>query len=168
ADPAALATLHEALEAVTKLMAPMVPFITERVWQDLVRPVAPEAPESVHLAAWPTVDEDLVDPELTEQMALTRRLVELGRATRADSGVKTRQPLSRALVGAPGWGALPEELRAQLLEELNVVTTSPLADAGGDLIDYSAKGNFRALGARFAKRTPLVAAAIAAADAAAL
>ena len=47
-------------------------------------------------------------------MALVRRLVELGRAARADSGVKTRQPLSRALVGAPGWGALPEELRAQV------------------------------------------------------
>jgi isoleucyl-tRNA synthetase len=82
--------------------------------------------------------------------------------------VKTRQPLSRALVGAPGWSALPEELRAQLAEELNVVATSPLAEAGGDLIDYAAKGNFRALGARFAKRTPLVANAIAAADAAVL
>jgi len=105
---------------------------------------------------------------LAEQMALTRRLVELGRATRADSGVKTRQPLSRALVGAAGWAALPEELRAQLAEELNVVATSALAEAGGDLIDYSAKGNFRALGARFAKRTPLVANAIAAADAAVL
>ncbi|MBS2537762.1 isoleucine--tRNA ligase [Catenulispora sp. NF23] len=168
AEPAAMATLHEALETVTKLMAPMVPFITERVWQDLVRPVDPQAPESVHLAEWPVADAALVDPELAEHMALTRRLVELGRATRADSGVKTRQPLSRALVGAPGWSGLPEELRAQLLEELNVVTTSPLADAGGDLIDYSAKGNFRALGARFAKRTPLVAAAIAATDAAAL
>ena len=173
ADPAALATLHTALETLTRLMAPMVPFVTERVWQDLVRPVDDAAAESVHLAAWPVVDEALIDPELGDQMALTRRLVELGRATRADSGVKTRQPLGRALVGAAGWAALPEELRTQLVEELNVVSTSPLGGTGADLIDaslinYSAKGNFRTLGQRFAKQTPLVAKAVAEADAAVL
>jgi isoleucyl-tRNA synthetase len=94
--------------------------------------------------------------------------VELGRAARADSGVKTRQPLSRALVGAHGWSGLPEELRAQIAEELNVTRLESLADAGGDLVDYSAKANFRALGKRFGKGTQPVAAAIAAADPAAL
>ncbi|MFI1579305.1 isoleucine--tRNA ligase [Embleya sp. NPDC020630] len=168
ADPAALATLHEALVTVTKLMAPLVPFITERVWQDLVRPVTADAPESVHMATWPSTDAALVQPELGRQMALVRRLVELGRATRADSGVKTRQPLGRALIGASGWDELSDELRAQIAEELNVVSVAALSEAGGDLVEYSAKGNFRALGKRFAKRTPVVAGAIAAADAAAL
>ncbi|OIV38152.1 isoleucine--tRNA ligase [Mangrovactinospora gilvigrisea] len=169
AEPAALATLHEALETVTRLMAPLVPFITERVWQDLVRPVTAEAADSVHLAAWPTADASLVRAELGPQMALVRRLVELGRATRADSGVKTRQPLSRALVAAAGFGELPEELRAQIADELNVESVQELGgDAAGGLVDTSAKGNFRALGKRFAKRTPVVAAAIAACDAAAL
>ncbi|WP_406287422.1 isoleucine--tRNA ligase [Embleya sp. NBC_00896] len=168
ADPAALATLHEALETVTRLMAPLVPFITERVWQDLVRPVTADAPESVHMASWPTADAALVRPELGRHMVLVRRLVELGRATRADSGVKTRQPLGRALIGAAGWDELSAELREQIAEELNVVSVAALSDAGGDLVEYSAKGNFRALGKRFAKRTPIVAGAIAAADAAAL
>ena len=168
ADPAALATLHTVLETLTKLMAPLVPFITERVWQDVVRPVTPDAPESVHLAAWPVADAAAVDDRLAGQMALVRRLVELGRATRAESGVKTRQLLGRALVGANGWGELDAELRAQVAEELNVESTEALSEAAGDLLQYSAKGNFRALGKRFAKRTPLVANAIAAADAAEL
>jgi isoleucyl-tRNA synthetase len=168
AEPAALATLHTVLDTLTRLMAPLVPFITERVWQDLVRPVAPDAPESVHLAAWPAADEAAIDDRLAAQMAMVRRLVELGRATRAGSSVRTRQLLGRALVGASGWAELGEELRAQIAEELNVQSTDALSEAAGDLLQYSAKGNFRALGKRFAKRTPLVADAIAEADAAEL
>ncbi|MBR7835645.1 isoleucine--tRNA ligase [Actinospica durhamensis] len=168
ADPAALATLHTVIETVTRLMAPLVPFITERVWQDVVRAVDPDAPESVHLASWPTADAAPIDDRLGTRMDLVRRLVELGRATRAESGVKTRQPLGRALVGANGWAELTEELRAQVAEELNVQGTDALSAAAGDLLQYSAKGNFRALGKRFGKRTPLVANAIAAADAAEL
>ncbi len=164
-DPAALATLHECLYVVTLLLAPLVPFVTERVWQDVVRPVWPEVPDSVHLAAWPTVDGALVDEGLAEQMALVRRLVELGRSARSESKVRNRQPLGRALVGAPGWAGLPAELRQQVADELNVHGFEQLA---GDLVDRSAKGNFRALGKRFGKQTPVVAAAIAAADARAL
>jgi isoleucyl-tRNA synthetase len=168
AEPAALATLHTVLDTLTRLMAPLVPFITERVWQDVVRPVTPDAPESVHLAAWPVADEAAIDDRLAAQMAMVRRLVELGRATRAESSVRTRQLLGRALVGANGWSELGPELRAQIAEELNVQSTEALSEAAGDLLQYSAKGNFRALGKRFAKRTPLVANAIAAADAAEL
>jgi isoleucyl-tRNA synthetase len=112
-------------------------------------------------------DPVLVDEPLAEQMALVRRLVELGRAARADSGVKTRQPLPRALVAAPGWAGLPEDLRAQVGEELNVLEVGALADAG-ELVDHGAKANFRSLGRRFGQRTPAVAAAVAAADAGAL
>ncbi|KWX04450.1 isoleucyl-tRNA synthase [Carbonactinospora thermoautotrophica] len=167
-EPAALATLHTCLDTLTRLLAPLTPFITERVWQDIIRPVTSDAPESVHLASWPKVDESLIDPLLGEQMALVRRLVELGRATRADSGVRVRQPLPRALIGAPGWADLPEELRQQIAEELNVTALAALSEAGDDLVEYSAKANFRLLGKRFGKRTPAVANAIAGADAAAL
>lgn len=167
-DKAALRTLHDVVETVTRLMAPLVPFITERVWQDLVVPVTPGAPESVHLASWPAVDEALVDPVLSEQMALVRRLVELGRATRAESGVKTRQPLSRALVAASGFDALGEELRAQIAEELNVASLASLSAVGGSLVDTTAKANFRALGKRFGKGVQAVAKAVAECDAAAL
>ncbi|MEZ0067570.1 isoleucyl-tRNA synthetase [Streptacidiphilus sp. MAP12-20] len=167
-EPAALATLHEALETVTRLMAPLVPFITERVWQDLVVPVVPDAPESVHLASWPVADETLIDPALSRQMALVRRLVELGRATRADSGVKTRQPLSRALVSAQGFEELSAELIAQVAEELNVTALESLAAVGGSLVDTTAKANFRALGKRLGKQVQDAAKIIAAADAAAM
>jgi isoleucyl-tRNA synthetase len=168
-DAAALATLHECLYVVTLLMAPITPFITERVWQDLFRPTGPDLPDSVHLARWPVIgDGSLIDDDLAAQMGLARRLVELGRAARADSGVKTRQPLSRALVGAHGWSTLSDDLKAQIAEELYVTRLESLAEAGGDLVDYSAKANFRALGKRFGKGTQPVAAAIAAADPVAL
>jgi isoleucyl-tRNA synthetase len=162
-DPGALATLHECLYVVTLLMAPMTPFVTERVWQDLFAATSDELPESVHLAAWPVVDPADVDDALAAGMAQVRRLVELGRATRAAAGVKTRQPLARAMVGAPGWDDLPAELRGQLADELNVVAVEGL-DAGEHLVDVVAKPSFRELGRRFGPRTPLVAAAVAAAD----
>ncbi|HEX7717025.1 MAG TPA: DUF5915 domain-containing protein, partial [Marmoricola sp.] len=170
-DPAALATLHDALHLVTLLMAPLTPFITERVWQDMM--VSPsgngseQVPDSVHLAAWPTADDRLVDDELDRSMRLARRLVELGRAARADAKVKTRQPLRRALIPSAAHDTLTAELRAEVADELNVGALEPFSRAG-DLVDYEAKGNFRALGKRFAQDTPKVAAAIAAADAAAL
>src|SRR5699024_1899331 len=101
-------------------------------------------------------------------MALTRRLVELGRSARVDSAVRTRQPLGRALVGAEGFAGLPEQLRAQVADELNVQSLESLSAVDGDLVDYTVKPNFRALGKRFAKRTPLVAGGIQAADPATL
>ncbi|WP_328462952.1 isoleucine--tRNA ligase [Streptomyces sp. NBC_00448] len=167
-DAAALRTLHDVLETFTRLMAPLVPFITERVWQDLVVPVVPDAPDSVHLAEWPVADAARIDPALSEQVRLVRRLVELGRATRAESGVKTRQPLSRALVAASGFATLPSELRDQIAEELNVSSLASLSEVGGSLVDTSAKANFRALGKRFGKGVQAVAAAVAAADASVL
>ncbi|MGK5681775.1 isoleucine--tRNA ligase [Actinoplanes sp. URMC 104] len=164
-EPAALATLHEALRAVTLLMAPLTPFVTERVWTDLVVAVDPEAAESVHLAAFPEPDASLVDPALSAQMALVRRLVELGRAARAESGMKVRQPLSRALASAPGFGDLPAGLLAEIAAELNV---GEVARVAGSFVDTTAKANFRTLGRRFGKRVQAVARSIAAADAAEL
>jgi isoleucyl-tRNA synthetase len=149
-------------------MAPLTPFITERVWQDVVRPVTDGAPASVHLATWPEYDAAAVDEELSAAVAVARRLVELGRAARADAKVRTRQPLRRALVGTGAWNRLSEELRAEVADELNVGAVEPLSSAGADLVDHAAKGNFRALGKRFGKETPKVANAIAATDAAVL
>ncbi|GIG68126.1 isoleucine--tRNA ligase [Phytomonospora endophytica] len=167
-DAAALATLHETITTVTRLMAPLTPFVTERVWQDLVLPVTPGAPESVHLTDYPVADDALVDRDLSSRMALVRRLVELGRAARADASVKTRQPLSRVLVSAPGTGELDTELLDLLADELNVGGVEELNAAGDSLVDTTAKANFRTLGKRFGKAVQQVAKAIAAADAAAL
>jgi isoleucyl-tRNA synthetase len=165
-EPEALETLHECLRIVTLLLAPFTPFIAERVWQDLFR--GENAPLSVHLSAWPDTDETIIDDTLAEQVGLIRRMVELGRGARAGSGVKTRQPLGRALVAATGWDRVQPELRDQLADELNVVELLELGGDGTELVDVSVKANFRNLGARFASRTPLIAAAIVAASAAEL
>jgi isoleucyl-tRNA synthetase len=167
-DASALATLHETLDVLTRVMAPLMPFVTERVWQDVFRPVTPGLTESVHLAQFPTYDETLVDDALAQHVAMARRVVELGRSARAEAKVRTRQPLSRALVGSAAIADLTPELLREIADELNVGAVEPLSSAGADLVEYSAKGNFRELGKRFAKQTPVVAAAIAAADAAAL
>ncbi len=158
-DPAALSTLHSCLETVTLLLAPFVPFITEAVHSALTEG------DSVHLRSWPQAERTDVDAVLAEQVALARRLVELGRTARAESRTKTRQPLRRALVSAVGWEELPAELRDLVAAELNVEELEPLA---GDLVDVTVKANFRPLGARFGKGVQEVAKAIAAADPVAL
>ena len=162
-DQNALWTLHETLETLTKLMAPVVPFITERVWQDLFVTTDPEGPESVHLASWPVADDSVIDESLSESMDLARRIVELGRGARAEAKVKIRQPLSRALISGAALAKLDEDLQAEIRSELNVMALDSFT-AAGDLVDHCAKGNFRALGKKYAKATPKVAAAIAAAD----
>jgi isoleucyl-tRNA synthetase len=166
-DRDALETLHYCLENLTLLMAPMVPFITEHVWQNLITTVKDDAAESVHLATFPLSDPSLIDNDLSRQVALTRRLVELGRAARAESAVKIRQPLSRALISASGWQSLPAELRDQISDELNVLTLDDLS-VSGDLVDVSIKANFRSLGAKFGASVQAIAKAIHAEEAAQL
>ena len=148
-DVAALATLHECLVTLTKLLSPLVPFITEHVWQELIRPTDASAPMSVHLSDFPVANEKEINRKLASQVELTRRIVELGRATRAESGVKIRQPLGRALIAAKGWSDLPEQMREQIADELNVMELEDIAHADGDLVDVSVKANFKTLGAKF-------------------
>jgi len=172
-DPAALATLHEVLDGLTRLMAPFTPFVTEEVWgravlPGLVGPAADRAVDSVHLASWPAVDEDARDDALVAQVDLVRRLVELGRSARTAAKVRTRQPLARALVAAPGWSAFSRDLVAEVADELNVAELVELASVGGDLVDVSVKIDFRAVGRRLGKQVQAVAKAVAATDAAAL
>jgi isoleucyl-tRNA synthetase len=163
-DASALATLHEVLDVLTRLLAPLTPFITERVWQDVIRATDPAAPESVHLSGWPRSANSTVDDDLAAAVSLARRITELGRAARAAAKVRTRQPLRRALVASASWQRLGEEMRTEVCEELNIGSLSPLSAAGADLIEYSAKPNYRELGRRFGPATPAVAEAINAAD----
>jgi isoleucyl-tRNA synthetase len=167
-DPAALGTLHEVLDGLTRLMAPFTPFVTEEVWSAAVLPAGGERPDSVHLTAWPQVDDEARDPRLVAQVALVRRLVELGRSARTSSKVRTRQPLGRALVAAPGWADLPRDLVAEVADELNVQELADLSSVGGDLVDVSVKVDFRAVGRRLGKQVQAVAKAVAGADPAVL
>lgn len=160
-DVAALATLHESLETLTLLLAPMIPFISEHVWQELIIPVTKDAPLSVHLADFPIKDDQLIDKSLSRSVALTRRLVELGRAARAQSQVKIRQPLSRALISASGWSALDSQLKEQISEELNVIELEDLSAASGDLVEITIKANFRTLGSKYGGDVQAISKAIA-------
>jgi isoleucyl-tRNA synthetase len=167
-DLAALGTLHECLVTLTQLLSPMVPFITEHVWQEVVKPADASAADSVHLTDFPIADESQINLELNAQVAMTRRLVELGRAARAESAIKIRQPLQRALISAPGWAKLPSDMREQIADELNVIDLADIADADGDLVNISVKANFKSLGAKFGKEVQEISKAIAATDATAL
>lgn len=139
-------------------MAPMVPFITEKVWQDVIKVVQPDAVESVHLADWPIFNADAVDLALGDAVAATRRLVELGRAARAESGVKIRQPLGRALIS--GFARLSHELQSEIADELNVHRIEDLSSADGELVDYSIKANFRTLGTKYGANVQEIATAL--------
>jgi isoleucyl-tRNA synthetase len=164
-DPAALATLHEVLDVLTRLMAPFTPFVTDEVWTRAVAPgLGGTAQDSVHLAEWPEVDPGARDDRLVEQVALVRRLVELGRSARTSAKVRTRQPLARALVAAPGWEQLPADLVAEVADELNVAELDEIGAVGTDLVDVSVKVDFRAVGRRLGAQVQAVARAVAAAD----
>ncbi|MGV1003662.1 MAG: isoleucine--tRNA ligase [Candidatus Nanopelagicales bacterium] len=167
-DLAALATLHECLRDLTLLLAPIAPFIADRVWLDMF---SSDAADSVHLQDWPVADEAVISEPLAAQTSLVRRLVELGRGARAEGRVRTRQPLRRALVSAAGWAEVSAGLRAELASELNVLELVSLSDqeaTAEELVHVSAKANFRALGRRFGKQTQAVATAISTTDPVAL
>ena len=162
-DAAALRTLHEVVETVTRLMAPLTPFITERVWQDLVVPVTPDAPESVHLATWPEADLYADRPGAVQADGAGPPAG--GAGPRHARGVRASRPASRC---PARWSrrrastTLAPELHAQITEELNVSSLASLSEVGGSLVDTTAKANFRALGKRFGKGVQAVAKAVAA------
>ncbi|RME55253.1 MAG: isoleucine--tRNA ligase, partial [Deltaproteobacteria bacterium] len=138
--------LYDVLEGLVRLCAPFVPFITEDIYQNLVRSVYPDAPESVHLSTYPEHDADRIDDALARKMTLLRQIVGLGRSARNTSKIKNRQPLARLVVGGVEEEADFRELLPLLQEELNVktVTTGGKREA---FLSYAIKPNFKALGA---------------------
>ena len=167
-DESALNTLYFCLKNLTLLLAPMVPFISEHVWQTLIRVAESNQPESVHLSNFPKSSAELIDDGLSASVSLSRRLVELGRAARAESGVKIRQPLSRALVSAPGWELISDEIRNHISEELNILQLDGIHVAGKDLVDISVKANFRTLGTKYGADVQAIAKQISSTDAVAM
>ena len=94
----AYATLHHVLVKFSRLLAPFTPFVTEAIYQNLVRSVHPEAYESVHHTAWPLFDPSVIDQDLLDEMDVARQVASLGLAARNGAGLKVRQPLSRAVI----------------------------------------------------------------------
>jgi isoleucyl-tRNA synthetase len=154
---AAYLTLYECLEVTNRLMAPFVPFITEEVYQNLNRRVAPMAPLSVHMAKWPKADRARLDNVLLAETAVVQRVVGLGRAARNTSKLKVRQPLSRLLVRVPDEAAAAAVRRheEQILEELNVKSLELIArDAA--LVTYRIKPNLPVVGKRHGRLVPAI------------
>ena len=162
---AAYLTLYECLHTVNRLMAPIMPFITEVVHRNLVRGVDETACLSVHMSEWPTPDSAAHDDILIAEIDVVQRVVGLGRAARNSSGVRVRQPLSRLLVRTPdeACAAFLARHEAQILEELNVKAVEMLAP-DAELLTHRIKPNLPRIGKRFGKRVPAIRAALAASD----
>jgi isoleucyl-tRNA synthetase len=164
---AAFATLHEVLVITCRLLAPFAPFLSDWIHQELT-------PDSVHLASYVRDSGQHEDRTLDAAMEHIRTLSTLGRAAREDAGVKVRQPLARMVCVVPevagrGNDILDnvEKLVPLLAGELNVKQVSFLSSAD-DLVKLEAKANFRSLGKKFGKDTPLAASAVAALESSAL
>ncbi|MBU0510232.1 MAG: class I tRNA ligase family protein, partial [Chloroflexi bacterium] len=168
----AYATLWHVLVKLARTLAPVIPFVTEVMYQNLVRGVFPDtstslsagAHESIHHTDWPQADIAAMDEKLVEQMALARRIASLGLSARGNAGIKVRQPLARLLVNAdlPGLGnleGLDDELIAIVTDELNVKAFEFVADAG-KLVDYRVLPNSKLLGPRFGADFPKMRAAL--------
>ncbi|TMK67081.1 MAG: isoleucine--tRNA ligase, partial [Actinobacteria bacterium] len=156
-DSSAYATLHECLRTVSLLLAPFCPFVSDAMFRNLTG-----TGESVHLADWPTVDEDAIDASLEGAMATARQITTLGRAARDEAHLRVRLPLRRALVLAPG-DPMPPEIVEIVADELNVKEVAPVADLEG-LLDERAVPNFPRMGPKVGKLTPLVKEALNAVD----
>jgi isoleucyl-tRNA synthetase len=153
---AAFLTLWECLVAVAKLSAPFTPHMADEIYTNLTS-TDKDAPASVHLADWPQRVPGAQNDDLRREMSLARRLVGLGRAARTEAKIRVRQPLERALVVMPAIDAPDlEGLEGIVAEELNVRKIE-VAHGLEDLVSYTVKPNFKALGPRFGRAMPDVA-----------
>jgi len=155
---AAQATLLDVLQRVTFLLAPFCPFIAERLYAELFD-VAPT--DSVHLADWPTGDPERRNVALEESMDVARRLTSLGRAARAEAGVKVRQPLARALVFLPSLSSMPPA--GVVEDELNVDHLEYATDLA-NVLSFELVPNFRSVGPRLGEAVKELKPALAALD----
>ncbi len=158
-------TLYEVLVAMTHLVAPFTPFIAETIYQNLVRRVFADAPESVHLSDWPTADAALVDEALSTEMQVVRDVVALGLQARNANKLKVRQPLAavEVILGRPQLAERVERYRDLLADELNAKAIVLTQDAHH--VRFSLKPDFRKLGPVFGPRVQLVKKALESVDA---
>jgi len=165
---AGYAALYACLTTLARLLAPFTPFLAEEVYQNLVRGVDPEAPESVHHNDWPVADRSLIDEELTADMGLAIRVSALGRSARSEAGVKLRQPLSRATVVAEETALRRLRRLVDLVkDELNVKELD-LTTRREELVDLEVRPLPSVLGKKYGRLFPRLREAVAKMDAAAL
>jgi isoleucyl-tRNA synthetase len=154
---AAFATLHAALVSLSRTIAPILPFVSETLYQNLVVAVVPTLPDSVHLTAWPAaVMAPHRDERLERSMDAVRGAVDLARTLRSQAGLRTRQPLAHAWLAVPDRGLeLGPELLALFADEVNVKTVEVIAD-GSDLVERKVKPLLPRIGKRLGAAIPAV------------
>ena len=158
-------TLYTALVTTVKAAAPMVPFITESIYRNLVCSVDKNAPISVHLADFPTANEAWIDPALEDNMEVVLEVVTLGRAARNAANIKNRQPVGQMYVKAAH--ELPDFFVKIIEDELNIKEVI-FRDDMSDFLAYHVKPNFHVLGPKVGKQMGAVKKALEASDGAAV
>jgi isoleucyl-tRNA synthetase len=146
----AYSALYQCLVTLSRLLAPFTPFLSEEMYQNLVRTVNPATPESVHLDTFPVADERRIDEQLCEDISLAMRLSSLGRAARSRANIKVRQPLARALIRTRS-EAEKESLRRiqdQVIDEINVKELVTIPDEEAVLV-YEVRPNLPVLGPKY-------------------
>ncbi len=142
-------TLYTALVTISKAAAPMIPFMTEDIYQNLVRSIDASAPESIHLCDFPAVDEKMIDPKLEEAMEDVLDAVVMGRACRNNASIKNRQPISRMYIKADfTLDAFYQEI---IKDELNVKEVV-FTDDVRDFTSYTFKPQLRTVGPKYGKQ----------------
>ena len=154
---AAYVVLYEVLTNVIKILAPVLPFVTENIFQNLVRNLDSAAPESVHLCDYPVADESKIDIALMDNVDALRRVVELGRSARNKGNLKIRQPLAKLTFTVKN-DAIADfifDQQSVVLDELNIKAITR-AEVESELIRYKVKPNLPLLGQKFGKELPAI------------
>ena len=146
---AAYVTLYNALVVTAKAAAPMIPFMAENIYQNLVRSLDTNAPKSVHLCDFPTVDEALINKDLEEHMEKVLQIVVLGRAARNGAERKNRQPLNKMYISLDG--TLDSDSLAIIRDELNIKEVL-VADNMDEFVSYTFKPQLKTLGPKYGKQ----------------
>ena len=141
-------TLYTVLDTFVRLVAPVTPFIAESIYQNIVRTVKQDAPQSVHLTSYPVADEARIDKALEKNMDAVLAIVVLGRACRNAANIKNRQPIGKLFVG--GISDLPETYAQVVMGELNVKEVA-LGAAAEEYITYQVKPQLKTLGPKYGK-----------------
>ena len=149
---AAYMTLYTVLRTMALISAPFTPFMSETMYQNMVRTVDKSAPESIHLCDWPKKDESFIDPDLEANMAAVLDIVVLGRSARNAANIKNRQPVASMYVQGK---ALPDMYVSIIADELNVKEVRFVDDASS-FISYRVKPQLKTLGPRYGKLLPKI------------
>jgi isoleucyl-tRNA synthetase len=156
----AYATLWHVLVKMSRALAPVIPFLTEQIYQNLVRSIFPEARQSIHHTLWPEADQGAIDQKLIDQMRLARETASQGLSARSNVGIKVRQPLAQVLVYVKeGRAELDEDLIEIVRDELNVKDLAFVQDAES-LLAYRILPDNRLLGPKYGADFPKIQAAL--------